>query len=82
MLTQFTCKKRIVMHGTELKIRIMVDLEHKEVDVLFTMNGRIAPLSARPPRLWEVDTPAKLEDFMRRINLEGLYWTMREKEAA
>lgn len=82
MLVNFAARKKFCAHGVQIMVRIDVDLERKEVDVLCTVNGRIVNLNARPPRMHEVDTPEKLTDFMRRIDLDRLSMIFAKKEAA
>ena len=68
----YTRAKSAQLGGRRVTLSLAVDCLRKDVSVLFLVGGRITPLTATLPRFWEVDTPAKAEAFLGRINLDAL----------
>lgn len=85
MFAFYQLKRASVLFNMRLQIGLYVDCERKEAHFSMSVDGRIMPKTWNDPRWFEVETPAKAEDWFRRIDMDSIaerLWLEKRNAAA
>lgn len=71
MFQSYILSRQATLMGFRLRLSLYVDIPNEEASAQLLVDGRITNVGT-PPRIWEVDTPAKAEEWFKRIDLDRL----------
>lgn len=78
MFSSYSLKRQVNLWSIALRVSLFCDAENKEASLTVIVNGRIMPQTWIDPKWWQVDTPAKAEDWFRRIDMDAIAYNHRQ----